>query len=59
MRNFPIIGNSFSCPFAAFIMPITHNTKKPIDKNPNMLTKKYNLHDIARIMVLNTLYATP
>ena len=57
--NLPISGSSFALPVAALIMPMIARTVITMLTRPIMLTMKYNLHEIARMIELKILYAIP
>ena len=57
--NLPISGSSFALPVAALIMPMIARTVITMLTRPIMLTRKYNLHEIARMIELKILYAIP
>ena len=57
--NLPISGSSFALPVAALIMPMIARTVITMLTRPIMLTMKYNLHEIARMIALKMLYTIP
>ena len=57
--NLPISGSSFALPVAALIMPMIARIVITMLTRPIMLTRKYNLPEIARMIELKILYAIP
>ena len=53
----PINGSGFISPLQALMIPITAQTVNAIPTKPRILTIKYNLPEIARIIALKILYA--